>query len=90
LDALHGERKNPLIELRQKSRSYSGGDARARMIQNPHDGIGETGHQGQGHERLHRARGQNSVLDMQHVKWAGQQQEIDEKTKDAHDKKEMQ
>ena len=82
--------KNPLIELRQKSRSYSGGDAGARMVQNPHDGIGETGHQRQGHERLYRARGQNSVIDMQHVKWAGQQQEIDEKTKDAHDKKEMQ
>jgi len=63
---------------------------RARMVQNPHDGIGETGHQRQGHERLHRARGQNSVIDMQHVKWAGQQQEIDEKTKDAHDEKEMQ
>ena len=60
------------------------------MVQNPHDGIGETGHQRQGHERLHRARGQNLVLDMQHVKWAGQQQEIDEKTKDAHDEKEMQ
>jgi hypothetical protein len=39
---------------------------------------------------LYRARGQNSVIDMQHVKRAGQQQEIDEKTKDAHDEKEMQ
>ena len=52
--------------------------------------IFRTGHQRQGYERLHRARGQNSVIDMQHVKWAGQQQEIDENSKDAHDEKEMQ